>query len=104
MVLTIHNDVNQFSPVVFVVFVIGLRSFLQAWIGFLSWIDWLAFLDFLPFLLSLLPLLSFLLLPSFFAFLPRLTWLPAFPSLFTWLYNRRFNRHIWGQIRRNLPI
>ena len=72
MVLTIHNDVNQFSSVVFEVFFIGLRSFPQAWIGFLSWIDWLAFLDFLPFLLSLLPLLSFLLLPPFFAFAPSL--------------------------------
>ena len=81
---------NQFSPVVFEFFFIGLRSFLQAWIGFLSWIDWLAFIGFLPFLLSLLPLLSFLLLPSSFASLPRLTWLPSFPSLVAWLYNRRF--------------
>ena len=104
MVLTIHNDVNQFSPVVFEVFFIGLRGFLQAWIGFLSWIDWLAFLDFLPFLLSLPPLLSFLPLPPSFAFLPRLTRLAPFPSLGAWLYNRRFNRHIWGRIWRNLPI
>lgn len=79
MVLTIHNDVNQFSPVAFEVFFISLRGFSQAWIGFLSWIDWLAFLDFLPFLLSLLPLLSFLLLPPSFAFFPRLTWLAPFP-------------------------
>ena len=90
MALTIHNDVKQFSPVVFKVFFIGLRSFPQAWIGFLSWIDWLDFLDFLPFLLSSLPLLSFLPLPSSFAFLPGLTWLPSFPSLVAWLYNRRF--------------
>ena len=72
VVLTIHKDVNQFSPVAFEVFFIGLRSFPQAWIGFLSWIDWLAFLDFLPFLLSFLPLLPFLPLPPFFVFPPSL--------------------------------
>ena len=88
VVSTIHNDVNQFSPVVFEVFFIGHRSFRQALIGFLSWIDWLAFLP------ALLPLFSFLLFPSFFAFVRRLAWLPSFPSLVAWLYNRRFNRYI----------
>ena len=50
MVLTIHNDVNQFSLVVFEVFFgLGLDFFLGL-IGLLSLISFLDLLGFLPFL------------------------------------------------------
>nr|DAX43474.1 MAG TPA: hypothetical protein [Caudoviricetes sp.] len=88
MVLTIYNDVKQFSPVVFEIFFrLGLDFFLGL-IGLLSLISFLSF---------------FLCFPFFPSCFYLLAWLPSFPSLVAWLYNRRFNRHIWGRIRRNLP-